>query len=79
MSENVLVYSTPTCPFCDKVKQYLESKGVDYKEVDLTQDMEARDEFLRKGHRGVPVTVVGEEEIVGFDTAKLDEALEKLQ
>ncbi len=78
MSANVMVYSTPTCPYCTKVKDYLEAKGVEFEEVDLTQDLEAREEFMRKGHRGVPVTVVGDEEIVGFNTGKLDEALEKL-
>ncbi len=78
MIANVMVYSTPTCPYCTKVKDYLEAKGVEFEEVDLTQDLEAREEFMRKGHRGVPVTVVGDEEIVGFNTGKLDAALEKL-
>lgn len=79
MATQIIVYSTPTCPYCNLVKEYLEEKGVDFRQVDVTVDQKAREEFVRKGYRGVPVTIIGTEEITGFDVSQLDKALAKLQ
>lgn len=78
MSEqkNVVVYSTPTCPYCYQAKSYLADKGVPFTEKDVAADMEARDEMVRKsGQLGVPVIEVDGNVIVGFNRPKLDELL----
>ncbi|HHY36600.1 MAG TPA: glutaredoxin family protein [Firmicutes bacterium] len=75
MAGKAIVYTTPTCPYCVKVKEFLSQKGVEFVEVDVASDFQARQELIRKGYRGVPVTVIGEEEIPGFDVAKLEEAI----
>lgn len=72
---NVILYTTDTCPFCHKAKDYLEEKGVDFTVKNVQHDSEARKEFIAKGHAGVPVIVIGEEEVVGFDQAKIDSLL----
>ena len=52
----VKVYSTPTCPWCTKVKEYLKDKGVAFTSVDVSQDRAAaRDMVARTGQMGVPV------------------------
>ena len=72
----VTVYTTPTCPFCQQVKMYLAQRGVPFREVDVSQDPAAAMEMVRiSGQRGVPVTVIDGQVIVGFDRRRLEQAL----
>lgn len=75
--ENVVVYTSSTCPYCTLAKDYLEEKGVEYTEKNVQSDPAARKELMAMGHMGVPVVVIGEEQIVGFDKNKIDLALDK--
>lgn len=75
--EKVKVYTSSTCPYCVMAKEYLAEKGVEFEEKNVQTDKEARQELMKMGYTGVPVVVIGEEEIVGFDKAKIDEALGK--
>jgi len=69
---NVIVYSTPTCPFCKQVKTFLEDHAVSYEDVDVSASQEKAEEMIQKtGQMGVPVVVIGEEMIIGFDEEKL--------
>lgn len=85
--KHVIVYSTPTCAFCKTEKQWLDSKGVKYDAVDITEVPDG-EKLVEKfsGQKGVPVTVIWNEEgedkdntidqvIVGFQRDKLSEAL----
>jgi len=70
---NVKVYTTPTCPWCIKVKEYLKSKNVQYKEVNVAVDREEAMAMVQKTkQRGVPVTEIDGEFIIGFDQNALD-------
>lgn len=70
---NVIVYSTPTCPWCTRVKDYLNMKEVQFKEINVAYDKEGAMEMIRKsGQRGVPVIDVDGTIVIGFDKAKLD-------
>jgi glutaredoxin-like YruB-family protein len=72
----IKIYSTPTCPYCVKAKEYLASKGVEYQAFDVSQDKAALDEMVKTtGQMGVPVILVGSEIIVGFDKQRLDSLL----
>ena len=74
----VVVYSTQTCPFCHKAKDYLKEKGVEFEDVDVAADKERAKEMVEKsGQMGVPVLDIGGTIIVGFDKPKMDEALAK--
>lgn len=77
MSTNeVKVYSTTWCGFCRMAKQYLASKNIAFTEVDIEKDQTAAMYILDKtGQAGVPVIEIGEETILGFDRAKIDDAL----
>lgn len=69
---NVVVYSSSTCPYCTLVKDFLDSKGVNYIEKNISVDMQARKELMKMGHMGVPVTIINGTEIVGFNKDELE-------
>lgn len=74
----VTIYSAPWCVFCHMAKQYLDSKKVAYKDIDIEKDMEAAKHIMAKtGQAGVPVLEVGEATILGFDRPRIDSALEQ--
>jgi len=72
----VTVYSAPWCVFCHMAKEYLKSKGVAFKEIDVGADQAAAQALVeRTGQMGVPVIEIGDESILGFDRARIDGAL----
>lgn len=74
----VIVYSTPTCPWCSRAKAYLTQLGVPYEDKDVSRDVEAAREMVRiSGQMGVPVLVIDGNVVVGFDRPRIDELLKK--
>jgi glutaredoxin-like YruB-family protein len=72
----VIVFSTPTCTYCNAVKRYLRDKRVRFKEVDVSRDTAAaRDMMRRSGQMGVPVVDIGGKIVIGFDRLKIDRHL----
>ncbi|MBU5668720.1 glutaredoxin family protein [Peptoniphilus sp. MSJ-1] len=71
----VTVYTSNTCPYCTMAKDYLKEREVEFDEKNVQTDKEARNELMAMGYTGVPVIVVGDEQIVGFDKNRLDELL----
>ncbi|MCD4739599.1 glutathione S-transferase N-terminal domain-containing protein [archaeon] len=73
---NVIVYSTPTCPWCIRVKDFLKENAVEFKEVDVSADQTAAQEMVKKsGQMGVPVVEVDGNVVVGFDEMRLRQLL----
>ncbi len=67
----VTMYTTTTCPWCDRAKAYLTQNKVPFVDVDVSKDYDAAMEMVRvSGQQGVPVTVADGEVILGFDQAK---------
>ena len=58
------------------VKVYLSRKGFEYTEYNVSTDRDSLKDLVSMGYRSTPVTVIGEEKVVGYSPAKLDEALE---
>jgi glutaredoxin-like YruB-family protein len=74
---DVKIYTTSTCPYCLKAKEYFKKRGVQYTEYNVGQDKEALKEMVRiSGGRSVPVIVAGEEVMIGFDQSRLEKLLE---
>jgi glutaredoxin-like YruB-family protein len=72
----VSVYSTPSCPYCTMAKEYLSSRGVKFNDYDVSRDGAKAMEMIRMtGQGGVPVIVIGDSAIVGFDRGAMDRAL----
>ncbi len=75
-AQRVLVFTTPTCPWCNRAKAYLRERKVAFREVDVSRDRAAaRDLVRRTGQIGVPVIEIGGKPIVGFDRAQIDRLL----
>jgi glutaredoxin-like YruB-family protein len=76
MAKQVIVYSTPSCPFCIRVKQYLKDNNVIFEDIDVSTDHEKADIMIKKsGQMGVPVLDVEGAIIVGFDKEKIKKTL----
>ena len=68
MDKMVKVYSTPTCPFCKRVKAYLDEKKVEYENIDVSANRDAAQEMINvSGQMGVPVLDIEGRIIKGFD------------
>lgn len=76
MAEKILVYGTPTCPYCQQVKSYLKEKNITFEDFDVSQDQEKLAEMQDKsGQMGVPVIDIDGKIIKGFDREELNQAL----
>lgn len=74
---DVKLYSTLTCPWCHKTREFLKSKGVKFKDFNVADDERAREEMVEKsGQMGVPVIDIDGKIIVGFDEEEIEQALE---
>ena len=72
MDKHVTMYSTPTCHFCHMAKDFLTEKGVPFTNYDVSVDAAKRQEMIElTGQLGVPVIVVNDSIMVGFDREKL--------
>lgn len=73
---NVVVYSTQSWPWCHRAKEYLSQKGVAYTDYDVGVDREKAREMVQKsGQMGVPVIIIDNEIVVGFNQNLLDKLL----
>ncbi len=76
MEKQVIVYSTKGCVDCDLVKQYLTQAGVPFEVRDVMEKAEYRDAVEQFGFLGVPVTVVGDKAMKGFNPDELKRLLD---
>ncbi len=76
MDKKVIIYSTPTCPYCIRAKQFLKENNIDYLDFDVSGDQQKAEEMIQKsGQMGVPVLDIDGEIIIGFDKEKITQAL----
>ena len=62
----VIVYSTPSCPYCTMVKDFLKENNIEFETYDVSQDQEKGKEMIEKsGQTGVPVIDIDGEIIAG--------------
>jgi len=72
----IKVFSTPSCPYCELLKQFLKEKGVEFENIDVSQNEEAQKYILEKtGRMAVPVAEIDGEIIIGFDRPKIVQLL----
>ena len=78
MVNEIVVYGAPSCPWCVKLKEWLEEKKVKFEYVDLSLAANrdrGRELIEKSGQMGIPVTIIGDEVIIGFDKEKIDNLL----
>ncbi len=74
--KSVTVYSTPTCSWCTRIKNYFKENNIKFRDIDVSKDQKAAEAMVkRSGKQGVPQTLIGGQIIVGFDKAKIDSLL----
>ena len=74
--KKVVIYSTPTCPYCKRAKDYLSRKGIPFVDRNVAVDRDAAKEMIQKsGQMGVPVITIDNEIMVGFNQTLLDKLL----
>ncbi len=72
----VIMFTTPTCSFCNHAKRYFREKNIRFTEVDVARDPKAAEDMLRRtGQRGVPVILINNRPVVGFDVPKINSLL----
>tara|TARA_Y100000310_G_C20630414_1_gene788335 strand:+ start:841 stop:1074 length:234 start_codon:yes stop_codon:yes gene_type:complete len=73
---SVTVYGTESCPWCAKTREFLKSKKVKFKDINVGEDQKAAKEMIKKsGQQGVPVIDANGTIIIGFDETKIKKAL----
>ena len=77
--KKITVYSTPTCIFCNALKEWLDDQEYSYEVIDVSDPKNSAEAEKTLGHsiEGVPVSLVGDQEIVGFDRAAFKKALKE--
>lgn len=76
INKGVFVYSTPTCHFCLDAKDYFNQNGVSFTEFDVSSDAEKRQSMIDlTGQKGVPVIVIDDQVVIGFNKSKIYNSL----
>jgi thioredoxin 1 len=74
--KKIIVFSTPTCPWCQRLKSYLKEHNVAFEDKDVSRDQEAAIAMVQKsGEMGVPQMWVGRQVVIGFDHERIDQLL----
>ena len=73
----VLLYATSWCPYCAKTREFLRMRGIQYTEYDIEHDAAAAEDYRRLGGNGVPVVVVGDEVVHGYDPDRMTALLRR--
>ncbi len=72
----VTIYSTPTCVYCNTLKEYLTKLNIAYKEIDVSENEQELEKMVAiSGQMGVPVVEIDGNVVIGFDKEKIDELL----
>mgnify|MGYP000853784339 CR=1 FL=1 len=72
----VTVYTTSTCPWCLKLKDFLKDEGIPFDEVNVGLDSAGAKRMVEiTGQRSVPVTTIGDQIIIGYDPEGIREIL----
>jgi glutaredoxin 3 len=72
----VVVFTTPTCTYCRAAKTYLSQNKIRFTEVDVSRDQRAAADMVRRtGQSGVPVILIDNRPVVGFDKQRISRML----
>ncbi len=72
---SVKLYTTTWCGYCTKARAHLKSKGIPYEDLDVEKSAQGKQEYASLKGRGVPVILIGNQRMDGFDPARMDTML----
>ena len=66
--KNILIYTGPSCNFCDAAKRLLERNKLKFSEIDVSSGESIRDEMIKKanGQRTIPQIFFGDQHVGGY-------------
>ncbi len=73
----ITLYSSSGCSHCRQIKQWLQQHQIKFMEFDVQRNQRAFKDFQRLGGKGVPLLVIGERQIQGFNPKQLTSQLRK--
>ena len=72
----VKIFSTPGCPYCVTLKEFFKEHNIEFENVDVAENAQAREEMIKKsGQMGMPVVEIDGQIIIGFDKEKISKLL----
>lgn len=71
----VLIYTSPTCAWCKKTKEFFQQNKVKYEERNIVEEKYAKEAIDKSGQMGVPVIEIDGKIIVGYDEPALKKVL----
>ena len=72
----VIIYTTPTCGFCQRAKQFFNEKNIKYTEYNVAEDQTKAEEMVKmSGQMGVPVIEIDDDIVIGFNKAQIAQLL----
>ena len=75
--KEIKIYTSDTCIQCIKTKEYFQEKGIEYIELNISKNQEARKELIGMGYMSIPLTIINDEHVLGFDLKRINELLSK--
>lgn len=75
----VALYGTETCPYCVQARKYLRERKIDFVDFDINNSEKGRRDFSALGGKGVPLILIGNRQMSGFNQAAIDAALGKIK
>ena len=73
--KKTILYTNTTCPICELVEEYLSERGVEYTKVNVDEDPEGRQAFLKLGYDNFPVLDIDGTTILGYDVEAIQKTL----
>lgn len=74
----ITVYSTPVCPYCHKLKDWMKKEKIEFKDIDVSKDRKAAADMVQKsGQMGVPVTEINGKIVIGYDPETIQKLLKE--
>lgn len=75
----IIVYTTPSCPYCTMAKDFLRDKGAEFEEIDVSSNRDAANAMIEKsGNMGVPQIEINGKTIIGFNQKAIEEELARM-
>ncbi|SFJ74569.1 glutaredoxin family protein [Terrisporobacter hibernicus] len=69
--KKIEIYTSDTCIQCKKAKEYLQNNNIEFVEYNISSNEEFRRELIKKGYLSVPIIVVDNQDILGFDVNRI--------
>ncbi len=74
----VKVYSVPTCPYCKKIKEFLNNEGIEFEDIDVSEEENKKEMLDKTGQLRVPQTEINGNMIIGYKMEKIKEELKNV-